>query len=75
MCFGVWLTSTNFPITLQPLVADQATIQPIKGDMCSFHMRHASMIWCKRLQRYRGHKPLYLIGLVYLKFLSHVVNK
>ena len=22
------------------------------------------MIWCKRLQRYGGHKPLYLIGLV-----------
>ena len=56
--------SSFWSVTLQPLVADQATIQQMKGDIHGFHIRHKSLIYYKRLQRYGGRKPLYLIGLV-----------
>ena len=57
--------STFWSITLQPLVAGQATIQKMKGDINSFHMRHKDFIHYKRLQSYEVHKPLVQFRLVY----------
>ena len=43
--------STFWSITLQPLDAEQATIQLLKGDIHSFHMSHSSLICSKRLHQ------------------------
>ena len=56
--------STFWSVTLQPLVAGQATIQKMKGDINSFHMRHKGFINYKRLQSYEVHKPLVQFRLV-----------
>ena len=42
--------STFWSTTVQPLVADEATMQYLKGDMYSFIMRHKSLICQQRLQ-------------------------
>ena len=58
------LPSIFWSVSLQPLVADQATIQPIEGDMYIFHMRHISIMWYMRLQSNQSHTWLSIIGLV-----------
>ena len=56
--------STFWSITLQPLVAGQATIQKMTGDINSFHMRHKGFIYYKRQQSFQVHKPLVQFRLV-----------
>ena len=62
--------STFWSVTLQPLVGYQPTMHHMKGDMYSFHMRHMSVIYYMRLQRYRRCNLLSVIGLVNVTTLS-----
>ena len=57
--------SKFWSVTLQPLGAGQATIQKLKGDINSFHMRYKGFIYYKRLQSYKVHKPLVQSPLVH----------
>ena len=56
--------STFWPVTLQPVVADQATIWHMKGDILSFHMRYRRLISIHRLQRKMNFCPLSFFSLV-----------
>merc|ERR1712018_116174 len=55
-----------------PLVAGQATIQRMKGDINSFHKSHKGFIYYKWLQSYEVHKPLDHISLVFV--LCHLFS-
>ena len=47
----IWQCDSTFWFaTLQPLVADEATMHYLKGDMFSFNMRHKILICHHRLQ-------------------------
>ena len=67
-CAGLnWLSSTFWPITLQPVGVDWATIPHMKGDIHSYHMRHERLICSKRLHRKIKWNPLPDSPLVYAK--------
>ena len=68
-CAGLnQVTSTFWPVTLQPLGADHATIPHMKGDCYTFHMRYTSMICYKRLQSDRLFVRLPKSPLVFIGF-------
>ena len=56
--------STFWSVTLQPMGTDQATIQHLKGDIPSFHMRYRGLISIHRLQRKMIFCPLSFFSLV-----------
>ena len=64
-CFAHWHSpgvvqtpSTFWSVIIQPLGAYQATIQKMKEDILSFHMRVNSWFYTKRLQRYKDIQDL-----------------
>ena len=56
---------TFWSVTLQSLGADPAAIQQMKEDIRSFHMRHESLIWCKKLLSYSPNPLQNIHPLVY----------
>ena len=81
-CFAQWgpagvcqHPSSFWSITLQPVVAGQAAIPQVKGEILSFQMRHSSLICCKRLQSYGSCtflNVLYLVDtLTVIRLLFH----
>ena len=72
-CAGLnWLSSTFWPITLQPVGVDWATIPHMKGDIHSYHMRHERLICSKRLHGKITWRPLPFFPLVSSNFLESV---
>ena len=66
-CAGVCQhPSTFWSVTLQSLGADQATIQKMKEDFLSFHMRHETLICCNRLHTYSINPVRNIHALVFL---------
>ena len=68
-CAGVCQNPSTFgSITLQPLVADQATIWQMKGDILSYHMRFERWISIHRLHRKINFCRLSFFSLVLFPF-------